>query len=74
MSDLRPMEGEVFTDAEGRKLEVQRVVVGHRDGREVQGQLYKRSSMTDEGTLYSCTLQTWVDVWRDKAPRHRNEQ
>jgi hypothetical protein len=60
-------------------LRVHGVRPGDRLGREVVGTLRERVGLrTDaregatiygESCDYSCTMATWADVWRDKAPR-----
>lgn len=59
--DDLPLEGQTFYDIEDRKFLVHCVQVGDYLGREVIGFM--------DGKSYSCTLETWRDIWRDRCPR-----
>lgn len=64
-----PTQGGRFHDAEGRVLVVDAVHVGDPLGREVRGMIEHDSAEGRRRDRYACTLVTWADVWRDRAPR-----
>lgn len=61
-----PRWGERYEDVAGRILEVREVRPGDPLGREVCG-FVRRGGVS--AAPYSCTLLTWADIWRDRAPR-----
>jgi hypothetical protein len=67
---IAPRVDEVFTDAEGRRLTVSEVVTDDPLDRHVRGSVEWSSwDGVRRETAYSCSLQTWASIWRDKTPR-----
>jgi predicted RNA-binding Zn-ribbon protein involved in translation (DUF1610 family) len=67
-----PQVGESFWDIENRKLLVNKVDIKNCLDRQVQGtifisKIYHEPSFSEQD--YSCTLDTWAAIWRDKLPR-----
>jgi hypothetical protein len=61
----RPLEKTTYHDIEDRELTVQKVDLKNNLDRHIQGRIAANGNITD----YSCSLQIWADIWRDRAPR-----
>lgn len=71
----RPVVGETYTDHAGAAIEVNEVVPGDPQGREVRCDVWlapkgrePRSGEMVEPRPYSCTLVQWAHRWRDRNP------
>lgn len=62
---LKPKVGESYKNSSGSRLRITEVVIPDRLGREIRGRIkVKKNPMRD----YSCTLEMWREIWRDKNP------
>lgn len=67
-----PAVGEEFFDCEHRKLRITEIDMQSCMGREIKGVIYSDVSFIKNSFAskdYSCTLDIWKDVWRDRIPR-----
>jgi hypothetical protein len=62
---MKPELNVIYTDYNGRELIINKIDIGNRLGREVQGIIY--TSKKDKSD-YSCTLKSWEEIWWDKLP------
>lgn len=59
-----PSIGDFYIDYRGRELYIENIEKDNILDRHVQG----RININYKNYSYSCSLQIWVDIWRDKAP------
>lgn len=62
-----PEVGEEFRDINNCNFIIEKVDIGNRMGLEVQGRVTGKKDGLPED--YSCTLEMWASIWRDKSPR-----
>lgn len=60
-----PDVGDTYIDFNNRILIVEKISIGNYLGREVRGLIRKKS--IDKYRSYSCSIDIWRDIWRDKA-------
>lgn len=64
--DEMPIIG-LHMDIEKRFLSINKIDLKNRMGREIQGKI--KNFGDDYSRDYSCTLQIWQDIWRDRMIR-----
>lgn len=68
MTNVFPVSGETYTDAEGRTLLINVVDPANTLGRQIQGEVTPAGADPDRTWAYSCTFPIWERTWRDATP------
>ena len=62
----KPGIHEIFHDSNNRVLKIDKINIGSNDGREIIGRITNVKEY--EWKQYSCTIDIWEKIWRDKIP------